>query len=243
MSLLALSPAVSQAPKEKNSYLRQAEVHETGGTIQVVANSPRPLAQVLDALIQKYGWAVDYEDPQFISKLDLVESAGPGNQTLPGGGRFSVEFPARNPEKEKILQLVVDSYNKSDNPGRFELRKSGQDTFVVVGAQARDVKGQLSHQQALFDTPITIKTGKRSVSDTLKFICQTVAERQPILVTIGVSPRGLLDTTEVEVGGVQVPARELLLQSLALTHRRLYWRLLFDPSSKGYWLDIHLIRG
>jgi hypothetical protein len=248
ISLLFMSQAISQTAHEASSYLKQAAISETAGTIHIVANSPRPLAQTLDALQQKYGWVVDYEDPQFISKLDVVQTEDLGKSaatsnlpaTLPGGGRFSVDFPAAAPEEEKVLQSVVDSYNGSDNPGRFELRRSKQGTFFVAGTQARDGQGQLSRQRVLFDMPITLATRRRTVSDTVNLICRKIAGGSRIAVSLGVSPRNLLDHTDVTVGGTKVSARDLLLQTLTSTHRNLYWRLLFDPNSKGYVLDIHL---
>jgi hypothetical protein len=73
-------------------------------------------------------------------------------------------------------------------------------------------------------------------------ICRKIAEHRGIAVTVGVTPRGVLDHADVTVGGTQVAARDLLLQTLMSTHRNLYWRLLYDPNSKGYFLDIHVIR-
>ncbi len=245
-----MSQAISQTARETSSYLKQAAISETAGTIHIVANSPRPLAQTLDALQQKYGWVVDYEDPQFISKLDLAETGDAANRApasnllarVPGGGPFSVEFPASTPEEEKTLQLVVDSYNRSNNPGRFELRRGKQEAFFVVGAEARDERGQISHQRVLLDVPITLATRRRTVSDTVNLIFRKIAEHRRMAISVGVSPRNLLDHTNVTVGGTKVSARDLLLQTLTSTHRNLYWRLLFDPNSKGYFLDIHLAR-
>jgi len=242
--------AISQTTRETGSYVKQAAISEIAGTIHIVADSPRPLEQTIDALQQKYGWVVDYEDPQFISKLDLVETAKPGDPApdlnlpalLPGGGPFKVEFPAVSPEEEKILQIVVDSYNRSGNPGRFELRKGQQGAFFVVGAQARDGAGQISRQQVLLDVPITLAARKRTVSNTVNLICRKIAEGRRIAVTVGVSPRNLLDHNDATVGGTRVSARELLLQTLRSTRHNLYWRLLFDPDSKGYFLDIHSLR-
>ena len=250
VGLLVLSQAIAQTTRETDSYLKQAEISETEGTIHLVANSPRPLAQTLDALRQKYGWVVDYEDPQYISKLDLVEAKEPGNGApgsklpaqLPGGGRFSVEFPANAPAEDKTLQIVVDSYNRSNNPGRFELRRSKQGTFFVVGAEARDGRGELSHQLVLFDVPITLPAKQRTISATLNLICRKIAQHRHISVSVGVSPRSLVDNTDVTVGGTKVAARDLVLQTLTSTRHTFYWRLLFDPNSKGYVLDIHLVR-
>jgi hypothetical protein len=250
LSVVITSQAIPQTTRQTGSYLKQATISEVAGMIHITANSPRPLAQTLDALQQKYGWVVGYEDPQFISRLDLVDTADPVSHTpnanlppwLPGGGPFTVEFPASSPEEQKTLQIVVDSYNQSDNPGRFEIRKGRQDSFSVVGAEARDARGQLSHQRVLFDEPLTIATRQRTVSDTVNLICHKVARQRRVTVTVGVSPRNLMDHTAVTVGGTKVSARDFLLQTLTSTHRNLYWRLLFDPDSKGYFLDIHLLR-
>jgi len=248
IGLLSASP-LSQTTGDTTSYLKQATISETAGTVHVVANSPRPLAQTLDALQQKYGWVVDYEDPRFISKLDLVEVNDSGQlahkpnrvSRLPGGGAFSVEFPASGVEEEKVLQLVVDSYNRSNNPGRFELRKSKSGAVVVVGTEARDARGQISRQRVLFDAPITLAPAQRTVSNTLKLICRVLSEHRGVAVSVGVSPRRLLDHTNAKVGGTNISARDLLLQALTATHRNFSWQLFYDPNSKGYFLNLHLI--
>jgi hypothetical protein len=237
--LLTASLVSSQTARETKSYLKQAEISETAGKVLIVANSPRPVAQILDSFREKYGWAVSYEDPQFISELDLVDAEDPGKTKLPRGGVFSIEFRS-GAEEEPTLQLVVDLYNRSNNPGRFELRKNEQRNFSVVGVEARDRHGQISHQRVLFDIPITLATRSRTASDTVRLICRQITAQRGVAVTVGVSPRKVLDQTTLTVGGTNMSARDLLLRTLAATRRTLYWRLLFDPNSKGYFLDIHL---
>ncbi len=244
LALLTASQLMSQAGDETKPYLKQAELSETSGTIHIVANSPRPLVQILDALREKYGWIVSYEDPQFISKLDLVESDDMMNHLrkthLPGGALFNVDFPSGAAEEEKTLELIIDLYNRSNNPGRFELRKSEQQNFSVVGVEARDTRGQLSHQRVLIDVPITLAPRPRTASETVRLICRQIAAQRGVAVTVGISPRNVLNQTTLTVGGTKMPARDLLLRTLTATRRTLYWRLLFDPNSKGYFLDIHL---
>jgi hypothetical protein len=237
--LIALGFATPQAPA-KSSYLRQAEIHESAGSIQVVANSPRPLAQVADALRQKYGWNIEYEDPQFVSQSDLVVIEGPPKQTLPAGGDFKIEFPSNSLQAEKVLQSAVDSYNQSGNPGRFELRKVEGDTFVLVGVQARDGSGKIAAQPVLLDAAITIPNEKRTASEALNLICQKLSEGGHIPVSLGITPRKILDRAEVSVGGAQASARMLLYQTVLATQRRLYWALIFDPDAKRYLLNIFL---
>ena len=147
LSFLIALQTSAQTSKGSRSYSKDATISLSGGTVHIVANSPRPLEQVLDALQQKYGWAINYEDPQYISSMDIVTSAGGDSRSkLPAGETFAVEFSATAPEEEKILHLVVDSYNQSKNPGRFrELRRDTQratSSRRYGGAQAK--KGYVS---------------------------------------------------------------------------------------------------
>jgi hypothetical protein len=233
-----------------NPYQREASISQTEGTIHVSANSPRPLAQILDALRQKYGWLVDYEDPQYVSQLDIVERPGPNETILsfPGGGTFVVDVPAgasasAPPVEDKTLRLIVDAYNQSSNPGRFELRKNEDGSSSIVGVGARDENGKISRQGPLFDLPVTLPTEERSASETVTLICQKITEHSHVQITLGVTPRNLIDYKNVKVGGAKAQARTLLSQTLESTGHTMYWRLLFDPKSKGYFLDVHAVHG
>jgi hypothetical protein len=272
-TLLIIAQAFSQAKSEAPSYLREAQVTESAGAVHIVANSPRPLQQVLDALYKKYGWAVDYEDPSFTSQLDLVDAADPVThaphaQTLPAGGKFTVDFPAIaaaqpqpastqtsapvdatkpapaqpvSEDEEKTVRLVVDAYNKSDNPGRFEIRKNSQGNLGVIGNAAHDAKGQIAPQKPILDTPVTVVRKERTATETLDLLCKSVGTLRGTKVAIGVNPRNLLDHTPVTVGAAKTPARDLLWQTLAAAHCNCYLRLVYDPNSKGFYLSIHTI--
>jgi hypothetical protein len=237
----ALSAYGSQTASPSGSHSRPPEITEGEGSVHVVVEGPRPLAQALESLQQKYKWVVDYEDPQFLSKLDLTEAQGPGKPMLPAGHQFKFDFPASGVDEGNVLQSLVDAYDASDNPGKFELRKGESDQFYAVGTQARNLKGQLSPQHPLLDAPVTLVKRKRTVEETVKLICLRAGERQHIQVIIGILPRKFTQYAPVEVGGKQIPARTLLLQALAATNRRLYWRLLFDPNTKGYIFDVHAL--
>jgi hypothetical protein len=271
--LLLISSAFSQSKPEASSYLKEAQVSETEGTVHVVANSPRPLQQVLDALYRKYGWAIDYEDPRLTSRQDLVDVADPVThaphaQTLPAGGKFTVDFPVVSipqpappasqapadstesapappvsDEEEKTVRRVVDAYNKSDNPGRFEMRKNGQGNLAVIGIAARDAKGQISPQKPVLDTPLTVPRRRRTATETIELLCQKLTALRGVKVAIGVNPRNLLDHTPVTVGATKAaPARDLLWQTLTAAHCNCYLRVVFDPTSKGFYLSIHSIQ-
>jgi hypothetical protein len=259
LSILFVSQAFSQIAPATSPYLKQPEVSETEGTVHILANNPRPLAQALDALREKYGWSVSYEDPRWLFKSDWKEAAGtPADSNaplFPAGGRFAAEFPASlaasappasaqtsSAEEEKAVRLIVEAYNRGDNPGRFELRKSTPGNLSVVGVAAHDAKGQVSPQKAIFDSLLTLPRSQRSATETIQLLCEKLSSISGTNVSLGVTPRNLLDHNQVTVGGAEVAARDLLLEILTLTHGNCYWRLLFDPNSKGYLLNLHQLR-
>jgi len=222
--------------------------------VRLTANDSRPLEQALTALQQKYGWLVNYEDPQYTSKLDLVgarplqdKSFYPnGEHRVPGGGSFVADLgtvSTAGPDEQKTLQLLIDSYNRSSNPGRFELRsdKDRPGVFDAVGTAANDSQGHVSQQQVLLDLPVTITAEERTVSDTIDSICQKVAEKSHVKVALGVYPLGL-DHASATVGGKELTARTYLSQTFESTSRKLVWRLLYDPDSNGYFLNVHQVR-
>jgi hypothetical protein len=239
----------------QESYSKQATISEADGKIRLVANDSRPLAQALDALQQKYGWSVNYEDPQYTSKLDLIDAKGlqdkssypNGQHRVPSGGSFTAELGAApaakaSPDEKKALQALIDSYNRSSNPGRFELREDrAEQAFDVVGTAAHDTQGRVTQQPVLLDSPITIDTQERTFSDIVDLVCQKLSEKGHVPITLGVHPLGL-DRVHVTVGGKDLAGRSFLLRAMEATGRKLCWRLLFDPDSGSYFLNVQLVK-
>lgn len=222
-------------------------ITEAGAKIRIATADARPLDQVVNALQQKYGWRINYEDPQYISKLDLRDAKSSSDgRPEPGGGSFAVEVPTgpsadAPPDEEKTLQLIVDAYNQSNNPGRFDLRHPSTEQFDIVGMSAHDEKGKISKQAVVLDTPITIPAEDRTVADTVDLICQKVSDKTHISVTLGVHPLGL-DRQRATVGGKEMSARAYISTATEPTGRKISWRLLYDPDSKSYVLDLHQFR-
>jgi hypothetical protein len=254
---LFLLSCFAEGAQAQASFSKQATISETAGKLRLSGNDSRPLTQALTALQQKFGWRLNYEDPQYISKLDVVaakdlldKSSYPdGEHRIPRGGVFAVEFPAGSPpdaapDEQKTLQLIVDAYNRSGNPGQFELRRDKDRTeqvFDVVGTAAHDNQGRVSGQQAVLDLPITLAVEERTASDTIDLICQKIAEKAHVKITLGVHPLGL-DRIKVTVGGKELAARSYLFRALESPGPPLSWRLLYDPDSNSYFMNLHHIK-
>ncbi|MFZ0804569.1 MAG: hypothetical protein WAN03_00220 [Candidatus Sulfotelmatobacter sp.] len=233
----------AQTPKDSRTYQKEATVSEAKGIVHIVANSPRPLDQVLDALRLKYGWAVGYEDPRYTAAQDLTEgtSGNAAGVKFPSGGNFSAEFSANAPDEEKILRQIVDTYNHSKNPGQFEVRPSAGKQFSIAGVAAHDDKGAMTPQTPPLDVQVTLPSEERSLTATLDLLCQEISKQSHIDVAVAVTPRSLLSKTTTKLGG-KAQARELLIQIIAATTHKLYWQVIYDPNSKAYLLNLHSLR-
>src|SRR5580698_7977398 len=242
LALFLAGSGVAQAPA--HSYMQRAEVTVDSGKIKVVANSPRPLEQAFDALQQKYGWIINYEDPRYTSPLDLADA--PDEQKtrrVPAGGNFSVDIADSSNAEEKMLRTILEAYNHSQNPGRFELRVGTQGDFDVVGTAAHDAKGAISQQEVLLDLPIELPSQERTIAETVQLICEKLTEQRHVTVSLGVYPRSTLGHTPVTVGGAKTPARDLLRQCLrAAKHWRKRSRagVFAPPTVTGVWPSVLL---
>jgi hypothetical protein len=231
----------------QSSPFPQPVVTEKDGKVHIAVRNPRPLAQVITVLQDKYAWRINYEDPQYTSKLDytlMTNSAG--QRKIPNGQDFVVDFaagatPDVPPDEAKTLQLIVDAYNHTDNPGRFELRHKNPEQFDVVGIAAHDTGGKISSEPVTLDLTVTLPPADREFADTMDLICQKISEKAHVQIQLGVYPMNLA-SKHVTVGGKELTARDYILAAADATGRRLCLGLLFDPESGGYVVNLHPVK-
>jgi hypothetical protein len=246
-AIVLTARSVSQAA-HTTSQIKKPLIYQVGNVVHIHAEGPRPLLRALDALQDKYGWVVDYEDPQYPADLDLATNEPsllrrrhPNGRNLKGS--LTVEFnsgpaPDSPPDEDSILKILVDSYNQSDADGEFELRKEQDGRFDVVGIGVRDQQGEVSSRQPILDLLITLRTKRRSADETIALICQKVGQQSKIPV----NPSGIAEDVPgngtVAVGGMRVRARTLLSRTLATMVEHLSWRLLYDVDGKSCELSL-----
>jgi hypothetical protein len=132
ITILLPSTSFSQAERA-TSQIKKPLIYQFGNVVHINADGPRPLLRALDALHEKYGWTVNYEDPQYPAELNLPVNPRwrHPNAGSFGGESFSVEFktgPAGDsrPDENLVLTTVVDAYNEGGGVAQFELRKEGR---------------------------------------------------------------------------------------------------------------------
>jgi hypothetical protein len=160
--------------------------------------------------------------------------------TVIAGDTFQTQFP-ESPNttssltgEERILDGVVSDYNASTNPGRFNVRNEGDGRFAVVGTNVKDENGRDQAVSPILDTPISIPAETRDANTTIETILHALTVKTQTKVAAFMLPQNALAQAQVTVGGQDIPARVLLLQTLSAAKMKLYWRLYYDHDVKMY---------
>lgn len=171
--------------KERHARYSGVRFVESESWLEITVNSPRPLGDVLSDLANNHVWHINYEDPHY-GKADLVDDTAPsrlrehpnGDHVYAvAGGAFSVKIPVdgRFPDDPmQVIAVVVEAYNRSGNPGRFELRTTeNHDWFNVVPTAAAD-----GPQEPILDTVMSFDAREvDSAAETLKTFCEELTTR------------------------------------------------------------------
>ena len=239
---IPLALPTAQLSAQSREQMKKPLIYQIGQTVHINAGGPRPLLQAIDALQQKYGWWINYEDPQYPASASTPPRPGPphrlhDNLRQQGDNGFSVEFEvAARPEAQLVLNTVVDAYNQSGGAGQFELRKERDGSFVVTGTGVRGSDGQIANQQPVLDSLINLAPERRSAAATIQLICNAAGEKSKVQIS-PIIPFAIGEASE-QVNGNDFPARTLLGEALAATTHKLYWQLLYNSDSKSYELNI-----
>jgi hypothetical protein len=245
-------PVDGQQPQKRKKFMESGVVEHKVGGATITANSPRPLEQAISALNVEYGWTVDYEDPPYTSDSDLVDDTDPqwraGHPNSRGvrrvaGGTFQSQYEEgpgidASGSKGAVLQKIVSDYNRSGNPGTFVVRAQEEGHYAIIGASIKDQARQDQKVTPTLDTPISIPIEQRSAEATIELILKVLSSESGKDIGLVSAPLNLLINSQVTVGGANVPARTLLLQTLNATKRPLIYSLLYDADARSYLLNI-----
>ena len=248
------SVAVGQQATKPKFMDAGAIQHNPDNTASVISNDPQPLRQAILAIREEYGWAVNYEMPEYFSHYDLVDNTAPQwraahplskGVTRAAGGQFNSVFPeTANIGEEELLKKVISDYNSSGNPGKFELRKEGDKQYSVVGIAVKDEDGRDRTVTPLLDAPITMPSEQRTVDEAVTLLFSLLSSQTGKKVILGRYPSPEFIYHSGIAGGENVPARALLRQIFALTGRPLEWDVYYhaDPDPKVYMVNVDIAK-
>lgn len=222
-------------------------IQHHSGSASVVANGSRPLYQAITAVREEYGWLVDYEDPPYQSHYDVGTipwPAHPGSSwSIPASGSFQSSYPETSTmwsstgQEGEVLSKIVFDYNQSGNPGNFAVQEQADGSYAIVGNSIRDNNGNEKPISPILETPISISSGTRDVMTTVGLITGALSQASGVKVVVGVVPINIFLQSTVTIQNSVVPARNLLLETIAATPWKMVWDLLYDPQFQRFVLN------
>jgi hypothetical protein len=224
---------------------------------QISVNDPRPVALAAEILEKKYGWIITYEDPPYAHESELVDVTEkvrrdsdkfkPGEAPKvfsPKGGdltfEYSIDPVTKKPaDSAVVVQQLLDAYAIAGNPGVFRLDRDGARLHIFAGA-AKGKDGALVSRRSVLDVPITLPAQKRNGLELLEAFCSAVSQAGGTRVVLASAPLTLFFRYQTESGAKDQLARDFLTHEFDSIKNdvKLSWRLLYDPVSNTYFLNI-----
>jgi hypothetical protein len=216
-----------------------------------------------DLLQQRFGIAINYEDPPFQHQDDVrdvtdqVQSprqreANPNVRILiPRGGVLSapgISVRVGQPsDAAGALENVRGQYEAASFPGKFIISQSPLAVFVEP-RQVRKASGEWDNLASVLSTPISFARERRSAADTLALIVALAVKSGGTRIEIVSLPMAVFANVQVDLGASAQPARAALVSLFEQMSAKLIpdglprtvfsYRLLFDPGLRYYLLSV-----
>jgi hypothetical protein len=212
--------------------------------------NPRPVAELVSNLEERYGTAINYEDPPYQFNGDLEDVAQKVRKErkeipllIPREG--SIDFETMKDQKHNAVSLeaaITETLRRyADQTGMiFSVRRNGN-TLSVVPGNFRDKRGEFRSYGAIFDRKITIVPKRRRGLEYLDDVCQALSRETGSRVVTATIPYNLFAAVSIDKGVQTLPAREALALLFGSTGRNLSWQLLYDADDRTYFLNIRTV--
>jgi hypothetical protein len=211
--------------------------------LEITANSPRPLDDIVAALAKRNDWHINYEDPVYGDE-DVVDDTAPSwleehphgpRGYAVAGGAFHTKIPISgelHDQSAHVLSTLIDDYNHSNNPGRFELHIADNQLDVVPTGTPAGKQVPLLDTEMSFEEP-----GIATANASLERFCDELSRQSSHKVVFGAPPSAnVLHQTHIKQSSQKLPAREILRQLYEQIGPNFSWRLLYDPDPKQFFL-------
>lgn len=165
-----------------HQYQRDVQVEDVIGqpdALLLTASDPRPLDQLVLYMNRKLGWLVDYEDPPFSYKSELIGSvtkewlaSGGKEYFIPNGGTFTYKttravLGVGNPNLE-VLRSIALTYNKTPNPGIFEAIPELKDRLSLTGTAIKDDRGFTHGVRPVLSSTVSLEAKRQSIMEAFR---------------------------------------------------------------------------
>lgn len=220
-------------------------IRHAKGSATITSSDPRPLWMAMNALEREYGWAIDFDDPLWgITETAAQhnpqwESLHHGTQSrLPSGTQFQSTFaedPTGIHSPIAVIRAIVDDYNKSGNPGRFEVHALPSGHIEVIGYSQESAHSTLDLLATQVSLPARNSVGRL---EALNDLVNALSSASGIKVVFGVLPFNLLGRNQIAIPQGPTSARDILTLITDSGDVQLMWDLLYDFDSQSYFLSL-----
>lgn len=230
---------------DAQAYYPKARLTTIGRNDHVIANDPRPLSQALLALSERYGWAVDYEDPVYSLSESKDITSPDWRRTHPGepgilvaaGGSFDADLgraDAIRSHEDDVLRSMVRQYNQTGNPGVFKLIEASGGRTAIAG------RSRSAEQSDSYVMEATIPTQQSSQDglSALTVIVSKCSEASQTHIVLGLIPVNLLNQTIVKGTAEKATCRAEVAKVLSGLPGVYSYQMLYDISGRQYFLSI-----
>jgi hypothetical protein len=137
------------------------------------------------------------------------------------------------------LTQLLREQEKSDKGGHFRWMQVGN-VFHVIPKEMKDRDGKWGPRGSILDLAITLPKEERTGTEMLRAIGDAVAAKGGAHILIGKVPNNVFSYRGTLVAENET-ARNVLVRTLDGINERLTWMLLFDPTSREYFLNVILL--
>ena len=219
----------AQGMLSPHQYMREGVVKRQGNMATLSSDYGIPLQQAVTTIGEEYGWSIDYEDPPFSGKHDLIDLTNPAYRAVhpdakvvlgPAGGPFKSTYPespsmwSSSAMEPQVLEKVISDYNQSGNPGHFVVRRLSDGSCDVIGDAVHDDTGANVPITPVLDTPITLPVRTRTGREAIQAVLDGLSSKVGIPMYVYQAPDYELGLESTVVGGANTPARGFLVEIL-----------------------------
>jgi len=221
-------------------------IRNAGDGIYIVKTS-QPIETAIELIQRKFGVAISYEGPEWVSKADLVEARdsrfpdwkGP---LVPRDGILDLVIPSAGQGKQvKTARMVIDEMLKSHayhgNSGEFIVVQLREESFLIKADKAEDSNGGLTTQSSPLDVKISFPEEERTIAATLDLICLSIRETGKGKINHPHIGAGGYFNKKVRIGANDELARDVVARTLKTPGGPKYaWHVDYWPDGKSFGL-------
>lgn len=232
------------------AFTQSIETPLLGQTKTIAVEDRRPIVAVLDQLEALFGVPINYEDVPYENSMDVEDISTPQQRAsfpgyhlvVPRVGKIEFGIVDTNSPITNVLGSLtnlVAAYHANALPGQFVVGESNG-VFSVAAVTSRDSSGKQKDVVTPLADRVMIPEATRTTSDTVATVLGSISKASGVNVVLGTFPFPF--APKLTLGSNGEPGSVVLANLFGkLTSRPISYRLLFDPSSKGYMLNLQIL--